>query len=436
MGYWLPEIEAAVGMSRKWDAREAGREVARDTIRQLKTPPDFFLLFSTIHYKDHGGFEEFLNGVWDVLPKGTPLIGGTVLGFINNYGCYTRGASGLAVSSNNIDVAIGFGNNTKRNPKKAAEKSTKMIKKEFSSSLYKNKFLLNLVSGPGAMKIPGQGYKKVIDSGLTSKFIIQAFGISQYLLQKGFGREDEVFEEIVNNLPEYNMILGTTMDDYKTGICNYQFYDDKIYTNSVVNLGIATDLDLNVCTTHGMKKTDITFKITKLSKNGHIIHEINEKPAVPELYRILNWPKGFLNEKTMGHTILYYPISVKRNKREFPVVMPYFLKKSVMTPCVIDNGEVCFLTVSGKNLISSMKKNLESFQKIEPEFGLFSTCMTILVTLGDKVNILREEILNYFKDKPFLLFFSAGEGTYSPNNNFIYANMSFNTAVFGKNLIK
>ena len=99
MGCNLAEVQAAVGMSRKWDAREAGREVARNTIKQLDAPPDFFLLFSTIHYKDHGGFGEFLSGVWDVLPKGTPLVGGTVVGFMNNFGTYTRGASALAVSS-------------------------------------------------------------------------------------------------------------------------------------------------------------------------------------------------------------------------------------------------------------------------------------------------------------------------------------------------
>ena len=108
-------------MSRKWDAREAGREVARDTIMKLDTPPDFFLLFSTIHYKDHGGFEEFLNGVYDVLPKGTPLVGGTVAGFMNNFGVYTQGTTALSVSSPDIDVAIGYGKNTKRSPKKASK---------------------------------------------------------------------------------------------------------------------------------------------------------------------------------------------------------------------------------------------------------------------------------------------------------------------------
>ena len=126
------KLEAAVGMSRKWDAREAGKEVARSTIEKLSSPPDFFLLFSTIHYEKHGGFEEFLNGVWDILPEGTPLAGGTTAGFMNNYGCYSRGATALAVSYSNMDVAIGVGHNTKRNPKK------RFLKRKFSKENLRN----------------------------------------------------------------------------------------------------------------------------------------------------------------------------------------------------------------------------------------------------------------------------------------------------------
>ena len=429
-------VEAAVGMSRKRDAREAGKEVARNTIEKLGHPPKFFLLFSTIHYEKHGGFEEFLNGVWDVLPKGTPLVGGTVVGFLNNYGCYAKGATALAVYHQNMDVVLGYGKNTKRNPVKAARQSAEMIRKGFDTSVYDNKFLFNFVSGPETIKIPGQGYKKVIESGFMSKFVTLAFGMSQRLLQKGPGREDEVFEEIVNKLPDHHMLLGTSMDDYKW-INNYLFLNDEIFTNSVINLGISTDLDFNVCTTHGMRKTDIKFEITKLSRDGHIIHKINNKPAVPELYRLLNWPDGFLTEKTMAHTILYYPISLKRHGREVPAVMPTFLKDSVLTPCVVDKGEVSILTISGRNLIGAVKDNLKSFGDTQPEFGLFSTCMTILQTLGCNVSLVREEILNYFKEKPFLMVFCAGEGTYSPANKLTYANMSYNTAVFGhKTIIK
>jgi hypothetical protein len=426
----ISKTETAIGMSRKWDAREAGREVAETAIKNLTRPPNFFLLFATIHYEKYGGFKEFLNGVWDVLPKGTPLVGGTVAGFMNNYGCFSRGASALAVSYPFMDVAVGVGKNTKRNPYRAAKQCAEMIQNSLKESTYKNKFLLNFISGPVMPSIPGVGQKKYIRSGFVSKFAMQALGLSQALVQKGLGREDEIFEKTVQQLPDYHMILGTSMDDYK-GMKNYQFFNDKILTNAVVNLGVATDLNLDICTTHGMKATDLHFTITKLGAGNHAICKINNKPAVPELLQLLHWPEGFLTEETMSHTILYYPISLKRRGREVPIVMPAIMKDSIVVPCIIDDGEVSILTVSGKNLINAVKENLQFFDRIQPEFGLFSACMTILQTLGHKTNIIQEELLNYFKDKSFLLFYSAGEGTYSPMTDITYANMSFNTVVFG-----
>jgi hypothetical protein len=424
------EVETAIGMTRKWDAREAGREVAETAIKNLTRPPDFFLLFSTIHYDKHGGFQEFLNGVWDVLPKKTPLVGGTVTGFMNNYGCFSRGASALAVSYPSMDVAIGVGKNTKRNPHRAAKQCADMIQNSLKESPYKNKFLLNFISGPVMPSIPGMGQKKYIRSGFLSKFALQALSLSQVLLQKGLAREDEIFEKTVQQLPDYHMILGTSMDDYR-GMKNFQFFNNKILTNAVVNLGVATDLDLDVCTTHGMKETKRNFTITKLGAGHHAICKINDKPAVPELLRLLDWPEGFLTEETMLHTILYYPISLKRNGRAVPVVMPVIMKDSIVVPCIIDDGEVSILTVNGKNLINAVKENLQYFDGIQPEFGLLSTCVTILQTLGDKTYIIQQELLNHFKNKSFLLFYSPGEGTYSPTKDITYANMSFNTAVFG-----
>jgi hypothetical protein len=424
------KVEAAVGMSRKWDARDAGREVAETAIKGLARPPDFFLLFSTIHYEKYGGFQEFLGGVWDVLPKDTPLVGGTVTGFMNNYGCFSRGASALAVSYPCMDVAVGVGKNTKRNPNRAAKQCAEMIQNGLKESSYKNKFLLNFISGPIMPSIPGVGQKKYIRSGFVSKFALQALGLSQALVQKGLSREDEIFEETAKQLPDYKMILGTSMDDYR-GMKNYQFFNDKILTNAVVNLGLATDLDFDVCTTHGMKQTNRNFTITKLGAGNHAICKINNKPAVPELLRLLDWPEGFLTEETMLHTILYYPISLKRHGRAVPVVMPLIMKDYIFVPCAIDDGEVSILTVSGKDLINAVKENLHYFDRIQPEFGLFSTCVTILQTLGHKTNIIQEELLTHFKDKSFLLFYSAGEGTYSPTKDITYANMSFNTAVFG-----
>jgi hypothetical protein len=198
-----------------------------------------------------------------------------------------------------------------------------------------------------------------------------------------------------------------------------------------VNLGISTDLNLDAVTTHGMKETDLHFTITKLGAGNHAICKINNKPAVPEFLRLLKWPEGFLTEETMLHTILYYPISLTHGNRKVPIVTPLIMKDYIFVPCIIDAGEVSILTVNGKDLIHAVQENLQHFQTLQPEFGLFSTCITILQTLGQKTYLIQEELQKYFKDKSFLLFYSAGEGTYSKEHDITYANMSFNTAVFG-----
>jgi hypothetical protein len=425
------DFEAAIGISRLWDAREAGREVAHDAIRQLHRPPDFLMVFCTIHYEQHGGMEEFLKGVWDVLPINTPLIGGTVAGFMNNKGVFSRGATALAVADSDMNIAIGYGRNTKRNPKKAVNESLKMIEGKIKRSSCGNKLIFTFVSGTSVMKIPGHGYKKVLDSGMASKFAIPLFGMSQYLFQKGFGREDEIFFETVKKLPDFHVILGASMDDYK-GISNYQFFNQKIMTNSVVNLAITTNCPLDVCTTHGMRPSKTKFTISKLSRNKHIIHKINGKPAVPELLRILHWPEGFLDEKTVLRRILYYPISSRSNGKEIPSVMAAIVNKSIISPCILEEGEVNIMTVSGKNLISAMQRNLDHYKEMNPNFGFFSTCITILESLGNKNYMIQDQLAKYFKEKPFLMIFSPGEGTYGPNRELTYANMSFNTVIFGE----
>ena len=107
--------------------------------------------------------------------------------------------------------------------------------------------------------------------------------------------------------------------------------------------------------------------------------------------------------------------------------MPFILKDSIMIPCKIDKGDVSILTISGRNIANSMKNNLNSFNNINPEFGLFSSCVTIF-----DINIVREHLIDYFHEKPFLMFACVGEGTYSSEKNLTYANMSINTAIFGR----
>ena len=427
-------LEAAVGMSRKWDAYEAGREVALDTIQKLSSPPDLFLLFSTYHFEKHGGFEALLKGIYEIIPKETSLIGGTVRGFMNNFGCFTRGVTALAISSSQMDVAIGYGKNTKRNPKKAARQSAMMIKEGLKESKFDNKFLFNLISASEIPDMPPLGRKKIIEPGLVPKALTQLFGASQYVLQKGAGRDDEVSEEMIEILPDYHMLGGGTIDN-GPGFSSYQFFNKTVLTNSVVSLGLKTCEKFDVLTTHNMKPTGIEFKITKISKDGRIIHEINNKPAFSELLRLLNWSKDFLKEENWLKTTFYFPLGSHYNESRTcygPRIIGVVLGESLITGFKSKDPNGSILTIDGRSLLKTIDDNLGAFPR-KPKFGLISSCTTRLETMGDRIYKARERVMNYFDNSPFIVFYVGGESTYSPEKGFNYVNMSFNSAVFWQN---
>lgn len=415
-------FEAAVGMSRQWEARQAGREVAETAIRQLSRPPDFFLLFSTIHYEKYGGFEEFLKGVWEVLPEGTPLVGGTVAGFMNSYGCYTRGSTALAVSYPNMDVAVGFGNNTKRNPKSAAKTCIKMINDKFKTSSYKNKFIIDIISGGLVPQILGMGRKKVI-RGISSKLAINLSRLSLTLFQKGVGREEEVLEELSKTFDDYFILHCSSMDDGKA-VSNYQFLDHTIGTNMLVSLAISIDLDMVISSNHNLQEMK-TFTVTKLSKDGRVIHEINNKPAAEEFLRLLQWPEDYYDERLFKRTF-FYPLGYKEDNNWVPEIVGIVPGDSMTVLHRIKNPKMAILSASGKNLMDALKNSIRGITPNNTLMAIISSCDGRLEAMGDQIFKEREEILHHFGDLPFIAVFCGGEGIKKPKEKMRYGNVTFN----------
>ncbi len=422
------ELKAGVGLSRKWDAREAGREVALSTLEKLDGEnPKFFLLFSTIHYEKYGGFQELLNGVWDVLPEGTPLIGGTVAGFMNNYGCYTRGATALAVSYPNMDVAIGVGRNTKRNPQKAARECAMTIKEKLSNSKYKNKFIMDLISSGLVPQIPGVGRTMIIRSKILGKSALQLLNYSEKILQKGVCKQDEVLKEFTKILPDYYLLSGGATDDV-TQLRNYQFFDKEVLSNSICALAINTDINITLTTTHGLLETEKKFRISDLDSTRRIIKSIDGKPAISRLFEILNLRKEDLNEQIF-RKIFFLPIGFKsKNGDLVPTVAGIFLGDYFVVIFQVENEEAVILNLSGQGLLNSIDENI-TMPSERVDMVLISSCAMRLLALGKHTYSVYEKLKDKLGDKPFLLYYVAGEATYS-ERGLKYGNYTFNSAVF------
>jgi len=423
------ELKAGVGLSQKWDAREAGREVALSALKHLDGEnPNFFLLFSTIHYEKYGGFQELLNGVWDVLPEDTPLIGGTVAGFMNRYGCYTRGVTSLAVAHSQIDVAAGIGLNTKRDPKKAVKNCAEMIKKGLNPSNYNNKFLFELVSGGKIPQFPGMGRRRVIKSGMTSKIATKLSDISLTTLQYGVGREEEILDELTKHFPDYTIIGGSSIDGNDM-IENYQFFGREIYTNAIVAIGVNTNFEIGINTTYGLKKTDIKLNITKKSSYDRVIHEIDGMPASDGFLKKISWPYDFIDERLYRRTF-FTPLGYWRDGVLFPNVVGLFLGKDIQCGYRIEKNELYLLSASGESLINAVDENLKKFENKKNELGIIVSCAARLETLGKNIFKVREKLIDFFGEKEFILIYAGGEDTYSREHITRHINESFNVAVF------
>ena len=357
------KLEASIGLSRKWDAREAGREVAKSAIKNLIQPPSFFLLFSTIHYKDHGGFQEFLNGVWDVLPEGTPLIGGTIAAFINNYGCYSRGATALAVSYPNMDVAVGIGKHTKRKPKNAARQCANMILDRLKNSNYKNKFLIDVISGPETPNLPIVGRINYINNRFLG-WIASYIGMKLFsILGGGPGKEEDIIQQLSLYMPNYNIFGGSSVDKGEI-FKNYQFIDNEFHTNSVVAIGCSIDLSIFLDGVIGLHPTNKKFEITDTTAHGRVITKINNQPARAEIVKLLDYPEEKLEqiEHFYYTTSDYFPITFEENADRV-IGMGPFLGNSIVMGHRVGGKHANFLSITGEEITNNINKIFQNFNQ-------------------------------------------------------------------------
>ena len=423
------DVLVNVEFSEKWAAREAGREMASRVLAGLSGKPKFLIVYATIHYAENGGFQDLLDGIYDVLPKDVPLVGGTVTGFTIRQGCFSHGIAGMAVAHPNMDVSVSVGHNIKRNPSAAAKECAKKLKVDLDVSKYPNQFLFSFSAGTEILDVPPIGRSPVIRSELLAKTVMSGFSTSQYVLQKGSGMEDDLLASLVAEIPNCKLLHGSAIDDVKM-LRNYQFCNNSVLTNALVCLGIKSDLSTAVSFSHGAEP-NIPFEITKVSDNGRIIHEINGKPAAKELLRLINWQDDFFEERSFTRRFPFFPLGLYINGKFFirPFVM--ILGDSIMLMTKVEKGKAFIARINGSSMVSSVDDALTASNVTTPVFGVFTSCAIRFMALGREVYRDRDVLLKHFKDTPFLLGYCGGEAVYTPETGLGYLNESVGYAVFG-----
>lgn len=393
-------FHVSVGMSRKWDAREAGRDVAKNALKKLNQNPSFILLFSTIHYEKHGGFKEFLEGVWDILPEGTPLIGGTIAGFINKDGVFARGAVALAFKGD-LSVNKLLARGTRKNPRKIYDQ----IKENLSNE--PDKILLSFLPGP-SMPSLGNGEKLIISKNKAiEKMAPSLLRFSTTKSNKGVGREMEVLKNISENVE--NDIVGCSTIDDNSYNDNYQFIGKSYYSDSMVILEIG-GLKYNLDTVGMMPMPTDWFKINNKKTFGHIVTEIDNRKALSFYLGELGYSSDLLfDEPALVHRrFVFAPVLTKD---EYGGVHPRC--PGTFYGSSIGFGHPLFDAVGisitdGKYIDEHFLNFFDSFNQKETDFLLIFSCAVMFEALGLGNKKIYEKIIKSY-EKEFLIIFGGGE---------------------------
>lgn len=396
-------FQTAVEVSRKFNAREAGQDVAKKTLDKLEHSPNFILLFSTIHYENHGGFQELLNGVWDVLPENIPLVGGTVAGFMNQHGCFTRGVAILATYSEDIDVQIGVGHNTKRNPNKAVNDCFSHFKKIDDT---KNQLFIEIVSGAIIPKFPRIGRQSVIKSKSAGETSIKLLPLISHL-NMGADRADEILDLIVNRFPKSKLIGITCMDDRKF-IKSYQFINGKVLENALCVMKLSGNFKYEMKTSFGLVEKEGDPISLELNPDKRLVQKINGKKATQELLEIVGIDQDNVRMLDRFYSqSFYYPFGHYENKFIHACIVSGILGEKVYFANQTSESNLKLFQLTGKQIFESAEALFDSLNN-SLNMNFLVMCETYIETLGGQIYKVFDIIKNRINN-PFLVLFVGGE---------------------------
>jgi len=398
-------FEVGIGTSQNWDPVTAGREVIEQALSKLSQPPKFVLLFSTIHYEKNKGFQKILETIYEQIPKETPLVGGTVAGFMNNTGVYTRGLTAMACYSDEIEVATGVGHSTKRNPKKAAREFVNNIKKMKINEKFKNKLLIDFISGPTMPHIPFIKRINLVRSKIIGE-LMAVYGLrASSLFGFGVGKEEEIIRELQKS--NKTSIFGGSATDAGKLISNYQFNNKTVLKNSITGLLIYTNNQIFVDGFSEMTKTNVCFRVDKKSTEDRVIKTINDKPATIELLNKLGFTNEvFNNLEQLYRTTFYFPISISDDDSSTTTIGAIY-GTNLAVGHKLQTNNIKLLSASGKQIVNSpntFRKILENKNKLT----LIIACETGMEALGGKIYKQKEQIDAICKDN-YLVLYCGGE---------------------------
>jgi two-component sensor histidine kinase len=408
-------FEAGVGKAFRGKGADLGRRAATQALSQLKQyQPSLAIVFACPELD----LKEIDKGIVEVLGD-CPVIGTSTAGEIAN-GPVNRGVVVSVIASPHLRARVGMGNGVTRDFRGAVERALNNagVSKYFS---------------------PEQPFHQMLHISTSRKphispvlLIMFTPGGTKTQVSLSHDIHTLLRKASANRIP----IFGGSSGDYFRFESNYQIINDRVESDAIVLAFIESELLFGMGMAHGFSPTTRRALITRAS--GHIVHELDDRPAADVCADLLGLPR-----KKLGNDAIWFS--------QFPFGTTDLYGNSVLhvPEQILDDGSIKFGPLMANDqvitLMSGTKEDikeagLSAYNKAILHGGLKKPSLALMFSCALRVRLLgqykRSEVDSVYRKAriPVAGFYTFGEQGISDDGFPVYANQSVSTLVFSDEL--
>ncbi len=368
-------MKVSVGTAYGDDSYAVGVNACQDAIDQLGDKnPDLLIVFASIKFDQ----QKMLDGIRSVV-KSSVLIGSSTAGEINTTGPIKlhRSVTIMAIKSPEIKYFAGIGEDIASNPRLAGKIAADKVKEQSTDPLKAFMMIPDVLVGNGADIVRG---------------VLDSLGV------------------------HFPVVGGASGDDFafkKT----YQYMNDKVYSGSVVGLGLAGNFKIGIGVKHGWIPVGAPMKVTKSA--GAVVHEINGAPAVKIYEDYFGEEEAkVLRTEALAKLAITYPLGMKvSGSDELLIRDPITVDENGSITCaaeIPEGAEIRLMVGSREEAVKVAKiaaeEAVSQLGGSTPKAVIIFNCIARNKLFGDKsgdeIRAIQEAV---GKQVPLIGFYTYGE---------------------------
>ena len=368
-------LNSSVGVGYGEDAFLTAATACQDAMGRLPggRRADAIIVFASSKYDQ----EEMLKGIRSVSGE-TLLIGSSTAGEISMEGPVGRSSIVvMALASDSIKFYGAVGTPVSDGPHKAGTSVAEEIKRQAGDSLKAFIMLPDVLNGNGAEIVRG------------------------------------VLDTLGHHFP---VVGGASGDDFQFKK-TYQYFNNTVYTNTVVGFGLSGDFKIGIGVKHGWIPIGARMKVTK--SEGSILREVDGKPAIKIYEDYFGVDEAAaLQSETLAKLAITYPLGLHvEGNEELLIRDPLTVDKNGSITCAAEipqGSEIRLMIGSVEEAVKvakiAAKNALDQLEGKEPKAIIIFNCIARSKLFGarggEEISAI-QEVLG--RDVPLIGFYTYGE---------------------------